>query len=527
MSIVKVKSGNYTYLYESRSYREDGKVKNERYPIGRVDPVTGDWHYKPEYIERMREKGSPVSIAPTAKIYSAKDICESEIKSFGSFYLLKNVSNKIGLIDSLKEALPNYWEEIFMLAAHLVVNGDAVMHCSDWLETIEACQVKSLTSQLISELLSAITPEERMNFYHAWCKRRLEEEYLALDITSVSSYSDLIEDVEWGCNRDGENLPQVNICMLMGEQSRLPIYQSVYAGSLKDVSTLKTTTKQFENITDGKPLLYVMDKGFYSKRNVNSMLAADNCRFIIAVSFTAKFATNQVDSERKDIDVVEKTIKLGSETMRAVTKQRAWGNDEKVYTHTYFAPRKALGHKEDIFGYVVMLKEEAETNPTEFLNSTEHKKYLNIRKSQKSETGYTISIKNNAVDAALGTQGWLVIISNHISDAKEAIKIYRAKDVVEKGFLKLKTNLELGRLRVHEQDRMQNKVFVGFIALVLMSHIHIVMSDEKLYDKMTGRQLLRTLSKHRVQYIGGERIVYPATKAQRNIYEAFGVKVPT
>jgi hypothetical protein len=30
--------------------------------------------------------------------------------------------------------------------------------------------------------------------------------------------------------------------------------------------------------------------------------------------------------------------------------------------------------------------------------------------------------------------GWMVLISNHVKDAAEALGIYRAKDVVEKGF---------------------------------------------------------------------------------------------
>jgi len=52
------------------------------------------------------------------------------------------------------------------------------------------------------------------------------------------------------------------------------------------------------------------------------------------------------------------------------------------------------------------------------------------------------------------------------------------------------------------------------------------MMDHEMYDKMTMRKMIRTLTKHRVQNIGGERIVYPATKTQREIYEAFGICVP-
>ena len=73
---------------------------------------------------------------------------------------------------------------------------------------------------------------------------------------------------------------------------------------------------------------------------------------------------------------------------------------------------------------------------------------------------------------------------------------------------------------------MQNKVFIGFIALVLLSEIHKVMSGEDMYKSITLKQLLLTLSRHRIQEINGTRIIYPATKEQRNVYKVFKVEEP-
>jgi hypothetical protein len=60
-------------------------------------------------------------------------------------------------------------------------------------------------------------------------------------------------------------ISKVNLCVLLGETSKLPIYQTVYSGSLKDVSTFEATLKKFEKITDGRKVTIVMDKGFYSQ----------------------------------------------------------------------------------------------------------------------------------------------------------------------------------------------------------------------------------------------------------------------
>ena len=120
-----------------------------------------------------------------------------------------------------------------------------------------------------------------------------------------------------------------------------------------------------------------------------------------------------------------------------------------------------------------------------------------------------------------------MLLSNDVPDKERAITIYRNKDVVEKGFLKLKRNLDIGRLRVHSNERVRNKVFVGFIALILLSRIHIVMSDNNMYRDMTMKQLILTLSMLRVQTINEERILYPVTKDQRTIFKAFGLDNPS
>jgi transposase len=412
-----------------------------------------------------------------------------------------------------------------MLACFLAITGDPFVYCEEWIRGAEGFPVGDMSSQRISELLAAIDRQSREQFFKDWCACRGDREYLALDITSTSSYSELIEDVEWGYNRDGENLAQVNICMLMGEQSRLPIYETVFAGSIRDISTLYATMAEFKEVAGDKPILAVMDKGFYSKKNID-MLRTDKQKFIVPVPFTTTFAKKMVESERKDIDRITNTIIVGANSMRAVTKKRAWYRTDDVHTHVYYNAKKALGSRETLYANVTILKEEAESEPQKYSKSKEHRKYLNIRKSASAASGYTVTIREKTVTEALSTSGWVVLISNETEDAKRAMQIYRAKDIVEKGFLRLKKNLALGRLRVHSEDRMLNKVFVGFISLILLSELDKVMLEKGLYRNMTMQQMIRRLSKLRAVYVAGSRIVYPVTKEQRQLFDAFGVSPP-
>ena len=524
--IVKCKSGKYTYLYESASYRDkNGKPQNKRICIGRIDPKTGQEVYKPEYLEKVWGTENQPNTSDM-KLFSENDIKMSQNKELGVSFLINRIASSIGLTEILRTVLPNEWEQVLTLASYMVASGEPAMYCEDWLHKTESIDASWLTSQKISQLLISISEVDRSRFYEAWGAKRSEEEYFALDITSVSSYSEMISDVGWGYNRDGENLAQINICMLVGENSKLPIYQAVYNGALKDVSTLKTTLAVSSSL-ELKNIAAVMDKGFGSKSNIDSMLSdVEGIRFLIALPFTMKFTKTQVESERKDIDTVDNTIVIGDDVIRGVTKIRAWSPFVKIYTHIYFNAALAYQKRNTLYGKVARLREAALVDPYNKKFSKDFSKYLCVRKSSVQAEGVTVTVRKDVLDKELAHAGWMVAVSNFIDDAKTAILVYRAKDVVEKTFLRLKNCLDLARLRVHGDNAMQNKIFVGFIALIITARIHNVMDVNDMYKNMTMRKMLKSLETLRVQYINGKRILYPPTALHKEIFTAFGFELP-
>jgi hypothetical protein len=531
--IFEMKVGKYTYLYEAESYRnQDGKPRSKKHIVGKVDPLTGEYKYKPEYLEKMARAGLPVKmVGPKIKTepkFTVEDIRKSSVREYGAYYFLNTIAEQIGLKEVLSVAVPEHWRELLTLAIYMICTEDPLLYCRHWLESTETLPVGPLSSQRVSELLHSLTEEQRTEFYRGWAQYRREREYLALDITSISSWSTLIDDVEWGYNRDHENLPQINLSLLMGQSSRLPVFQTVYSGSLKDVSTLKSTLQKATCYLKGdEPILLVMDKGFYSKKNVDAMLNDEaNYQFIIPVSFTSRFAKNQIAGERKDIDRVSNTIVSGNNSVRGVTKLRSWGAGKKLYTHIFYNALKAGKQKEDLYAHVSSLVKLAESNAHNSDYQHGFKKYLLIRASAKAASGYTVNIREDVVEKELETAGWLVLISNHVTNCIQALTIYRAKDVIEKGFLRFKNSIDLGRLRVHSQDSMQNKLLLGFISLILLSHIDKVMLEKELYKKMTMKKLLLILKKLRIQYVNGYRILFPLTKEQKLILDAFSIAEP-
>jgi transposase len=67
-------------------------------------------------------------------------------------------------------------------------------------------------------------------------------------------------------------MEQINFCLLFAERTQLPVYQTVYSGSIGDQATLKGTLAEVEAVSGGKKLVLVADKGFYSVKNVEMMV---------------------------------------------------------------------------------------------------------------------------------------------------------------------------------------------------------------------------------------------------------------
>jgi len=81
--------------------------------------------------------------------------------------------------------MPSILKEILNLAFYIVASGEPALYCEDWLYKSERLSSKELSSQRISELLATISLGERMSFFEHWSEYRRENEYIALDITSV------------------------------------------------------------------------------------------------------------------------------------------------------------------------------------------------------------------------------------------------------------------------------------------------------------------------------------------------------
>lgn len=194
-----------------------------------------------------------------------------------------------------------------------------------------------------------------MMFYRRRATLRAEKECLALDISSISSWSELINYVECGYNRDHEKLPQINLAMLFGEKSHLPVFSRIYPGSIHDVSTLAGMVTFIEQLSL-KQMHFVMDKGFYSEPGLQ-LLADKYIKFACGVPFTNKFIKELVSRCADDLADPLNAIEVEGHIYYAASVLGSLGG-KRVYYHIYFDNERRLNESNALMRKVIKLEKE-------------------------------------------------------------------------------------------------------------------------------------------------------------------------
>ena len=511
------KSSGVTYIYEARSIWNPKKQRSEqkRVYIGKKDPETGDLIPNKTYYKLYGDE----SVSEASDVKSSKPFEIMSSHDYGNIAIMQHAADDTGLTDTLKECFPDNWDDILACAMHCCSENEPLYLCKPWAENSYGTTAPA--SQRIAELLRELDEDSRMRFYRKWAALRTEHEYLALDITSISSWSELISFVEPGYNRDHEQLPQINLAMLFGEDSKLPVFPRVYPGSIHDVSTLAGMAT-FINQIKLDQMHFVMDKGFYSLKGITPFLE-NYTKFAIGVPFSVDKVKELVDLDRNIIDSADNAIMIGDSIYYAVTHTEMLEN-RRVYYHVYYDEQRHTDDRKHLMQRIISYENQLQEG-TMKMTSPVAKRYFTFQKTK--DGSYNIHRRTNIIEAEKKYAGCFVILTNHYKDPQQVLEIYRNKDVVEKSFNNIKNDLDLERLRIHTDDAMQGRIFIGFISLILMSYIREKMRIHDLYSKYTFKELIAELKKLKVIiFKGGKKLLTEVSKSQKVIFSAMEMNVP-
>lgn len=544
MAVIKQldKRSGITYIYESKYVwdKERKQSRSVRRLIGRLDAKTG------EIIETDgRRRGGkalgetlvPVKAAAPRpkKSEPAATVSVSERKFCGATCLLDAIGEKLGLVADLKACFPKGYKMILSIAYYLILEDSSpLFRFGKWHALHTHPYGGDIPSRRSSELFASITEDAKTRFFRLQGLRRAEDEYLAYDTSSISSYSEQLSLVKYGKNKDYDPLPQINLLLVFGEESYLPFYYRRLAGNIPDVKTVKVYLRELDVLGYSK-VKVVKDRGFYSVENINA-LYKNHIRFVVGgktgVSFVRDIIAREGPSMRRwdryngqyGIYVHSETVKWDYEQERPY-KGDVLSGDRRMYLHLYHNPEKALEDEMNFNRMILSLKSELLSGERKQGHERLYAKYFDIKETQAR--GVKITVREDACEAAKTLYGYFVLLSNDIKDPIKALQIYRSKDVVEKAFGNIKERLGGRGMLVSSEASLEGKLFVQFVALIYLSYIRKHMIDKRLFDKYTLRGLLDELDLVECfRHPGKEPYIGEMLDRQRRIYLDMDVPVP-
>ena len=523
------KKTGVTYAYESTSYWDKDKQQSraKRTCIGRVDPVT-------KQIIPTRPKKKPMAVTEKSK-RGPVPISTAARKFYGASYFFDWIGGVTGVTDDLRTCFPDTWRQILSLVYYLILEDrNPLSRFPRWAASHWHPYGSPISSQRSSELFAAITETELQRFFKLQGQRRIEKEYLAYDITSVSSYSKCLKQVRYGKNKDNEPLAQINLALLFGQQSRLPFYYRKLAGNIPDVKTLTKLLADMHTLGYRK-IKVVLDRGFYSAANINE-LYRQHLKFLVGAKLSLRLVQSHLDTVRETMRSwthYSQTYQLYARSLPIIwkyTQERPYkgdtiNEDRRLYLHLYYTPDRALEDEKAFSNRLAALQEELLSNQRRPEHEKLYERYFEVR--QTPVRGLKVIAKEEALTLAKRNYGYFALLSNDVKDPIQALEIYRQKDLVEKAFDNLKERLNLRRLAVSSEQSLDGKLFVQFVALIYLSYIAGKMHETNLFKDYTLQEVLDEFDVIECFAIPGQRLqVGEMTNRQAELYGKFAVEPP-
>lgn len=509
----RARSGlEYIYLYTKSFRNEAGQSRHHSTLIGLYDPATGRMHPNDHYYELLDVPN---------------DMTDGEIYNVGYAAVVEACFEDLGMLDTLEKAFgTTRAKELRSIAAYMVKEGCVMSYVDDFTEKeFFASFDRVLTSQQVSDLFESITESEMESFYRGWIPTVAEDGYLCYDVTSVSTYSQMTTEAEYGYNRDHDRLPQLNLGLFTSEKSRYPVYLFPYNGSVNDMSNVVYACKNAKAAGLEGKIQVVMDGGFFDAKKLRE-LTDEGLICTVGMPIYSKLSRDYVDQFGQDLYNPCYLLNYSGTYGKILEGQEVLGLQGRVFIGLCVKSREMLNDdlNAKIERYTMELRGIAK-----YQTAVRQTKYTNLFDIEMADDGkhFTFSLNREKELSARKYFGYFLIFTQDpLASPDDILRAYREKDLDEKMFYDIKVYMQGRRPRTHRQETFQGKYFAVLIALILRTWLKRKLAEYKKANHLTLKRCLMKLSDIRIyQDQSNIRFLKALTAEQRILLDACGVDV--
>ena len=520
MAIRRVKKGNCYYLYEYKSYREEGKVKSK-------------------FIRYLGVEGGEFKV-PKPKIPRVKVLFPERSKRYGDIALLWRIAeraNFVSIIDRITvgQAIPNGISPGRLLTAwaiNRIVNPDSATQLENWVLTTDLPRLMGVKEDAFSkdrflaalDMVCSYDPESdrRIDFtnhiddalYQHWRGHvSLPDpggEILAYDLTAVLVYGNTCPLVEKGYNSRHSRQHQINLTMLISKKDNYPLAHCIFPGNFSSLSTVQSFFVRI-NEMGLQPGTIIWDRGNTTK---DTILTTERFKWKIITGIPKN--TTEVKDILASIAVpmhMDNMIPLqkNGELYAIQTVTPLFGSDRKVTVCLNPDTVNNDIHERNLA--LRMIREELKTLELSCSGDSASSIQMKVKKIihgwtrfvtytvKEEKSGYSLiwSFNEECIRKAANSDGKFLLYATDSSlSAEEVVHLYLSKDAIEKVFRCLKTNEKLEPVRHYLEQRVRAYFFVCDLAYRLITALNWfirTMKVDKQHEIMQSAELIRILSR--------------------------------
>ena len=497
--IRRLVRGNNVYLYEVTSYR---------------DKETGKVRQRSEYKGKEIIKDNTITVRKPRNRITARKVLDS------APYIIYRFAEDFGIQDSFISALDGFTNireaarRIVILAAGSIMGsfGSIDLHTGIHDGSVkEDRDLMDLAGSLDPDIISILERSLSGRIVKSFGSSGIVYDLSA--IRYFGSENDLAGYGHYYHSNGGKK--EINFVLAVTRDHGIPIHHRILSGSIVSVSTVKNFVSDLMDFGIAS-IMIVMDRGFYSKKNIldlkrYSLIGAIPAtltlyRDLLSRSRGIENSRNYIPSGNDTIFHMEHSVEgtryivFFSTKLRADKIQAFYSNLSDMERDLHEMQDQEFNSEQDMIRSV--------TAAGKML------KYIEIIPSGKA---FTYRLKHNAIQARTNRMGFFVLFTNTRMSAEDILRIYRQKDVVEKAFMHSKQCMQ--PLYARSERGTRARMFLSILGYSIMAMI----ASRSGFTYQQTEKIISGIKE--VVYTNGSHSVVELTKEQKELLEKISIEL--
>lgn len=470
-TVERIQANGDIYVYEVTTLYNPQKRYNEHVSsrlLGKKSPDGSG-------VIPTRPKRSSGPAAPVAAVR----------KTVGAMDILEWIGRESGIDDDLYASTDRGTaQKIISIARFWMANPDkTIRRIEEW----QICHVlpyeEGLSEDTCYALMKTLGQDISVSqgYFRQRASRAVSKASVAVDSTTFSSYSEFLNDVRYGYNKDNNGLAAVKLLTLFCLNDHQPIAFIRQPGNIPDVISVLNAIKQLSVLAMDRPLL-VLDGGFFSEANILEFVHA-HTKFLMRGQLDGKWILPELEAAVPDMKMPSNTCpddpRLYCVTKRishlfSYERKRSRGGIEKgtvtteehrLYLHFVLDTDKERTDTAVLMKKILDVKQQL-LNGVELslMSKAEHRiadRYLAIKDVRGR---LSVTLDDQAIMKETRYYGYFVLVSNEKMDPISALREYRLREKTEEGFRLDKQHNDAHVTRSKQTESLEGRFFCQFVA---------------------------------------------------------------